>query len=179
MSRVRALTRSVSAASLYRQFKNSYSAFEASKWYLAVFEGSPCEGMYSWCSDCNVAYPEISRFATSRPGNAKFLQFKVGTKEQWESKITMNPFRLRHPNISDLPTAILFRGKQDVARIVAPNEGDLRYLCQRAEIYETQIRSRAWHPPSVFRKIDSIGLSKPSGKPPSQAEHDHHGVNDK
>jgi hypothetical protein len=111
-----------------------------------VFEGSPCEDADSWCPDCVSAYGDLKGFSESYKGSVKLIRFKVGTKDEWEGKRELNPFRGKFPFLSDLPTAILFRGKLDVARIIAPRKQDLFYLCERAEIYEDQIRTNSWHP---------------------------------
>jgi hypothetical protein len=50
--------------------------------------------------------------------------------------------------LSDLPTAILFFGRIDVIRIIAPQEEDLKAMIARISIYEKQIRNGDWHPPA-------------------------------
>ena len=117
-------------------------------WTLALFEGSPRARAYSWCPDCVAASEDVRSFLTTYKGRVKLVQFKVGSKEEWEGRNHRpNPFKERFPHLSDLPTAILFRGKLDVARVAIPKKHDLAYLCGRAEIYDEQVRDGAWHPP--------------------------------
>ncbi len=142
---------SVPASSLYKDFNDSLSRFETGRWAIAIFEGSPCEGQYSWCPDCNFAYDDMRRFAARYKGPVKMFHFKVGLKEEWESMENHNPFRAKFPFLSDLPTAILFYGMTDVARVIAVREQDLEFLSERSRIYEKQIESGKWKPPTLVR----------------------------
>jgi hypothetical protein len=135
---------------LYKRFETVMTKQKAGAWILALFEGSPQDSAYSWCPDCVAASEDVRSFLASYKGHVRFVQFKVGSKEEWEGRDKPNPFRERFPHVSDLPTAILFRGKLDVARISIPQKHDLAYLCERAEAYDGQIREGAWHPPRGF-----------------------------
>ncbi len=137
----------LTASDLYTQFKNAHSNFESGVWRVVVFEGSPEEGLYSWCPDCNVALPHIQKFE-GKHKDVKLLRFKVGSRLEWESKDHLDPFRENFPFISDVPTAILFRGKVDVFRLIAPDEADLAHMRERIEKYDRQIANGSWHPPS-------------------------------
>jgi hypothetical protein len=141
----------LTSADLYAQFKDSIEHFENGSWRIAIFEGSPEEGLYSWCPDCVVALPHIQSFERFAP-KAKLMRFKVGSKDEWEASSGNNPFRFNFPYVSDVPTAILFMGKLDVYRVTAPREQDLRAMFERTKIYEDQIRSGDWHPPLRHKK---------------------------
>jgi hypothetical protein len=137
-----------SAKQLHTTFSEALLNFENRTWVLAVFEGSPTDKTYSWCPDCIPAADELRNFSASYQGAVKLLQFKVGTKEEWEgNNQVFNPFRVKFPFLSDLPTAVLFRGRLDVARIIAPRTQDLLYLCERTRTYEEQVKNNSWHPP--------------------------------
>ena len=148
----------LSAGDLYKQFQKSLTSFKERKWNLAIFEGSPVEGLYSWCPDCIVASAYIRRFEEYQH-QIQLLKFKVGTRNEWESKTRLNPFRINFPFLSDVPTAILFMGKLDVCRIIAPREEDLEFMCARAKIFQEQISSEDWHPPLKFMRV---ALRKPT-----------------
>ncbi len=109
----------------------------------------PTENSYSWCSDCVYAQEGVKKFKSSYGGPVKFLQFKVGSKEEWTSQD--NPFKMKFPCLTDLPTAVLFRGQVDCMRVIAVQQKDLLYLCERSQEYENQIRSSAWAPPKIKR----------------------------
>ncbi|MGI0079169.1 MAG: thioredoxin domain-containing protein [Nitrososphaerales archaeon] len=135
----------LSQSDLYRVFKEKLSKFEEREWNLVLFEGSPTDNSYSWCPDCVFALDHIRKFKASYGGPVSFLQFKVGSRGEWESG--RNPFKRDFPFLSDLPTAVLLRGKIDAARVIAPEQGDLLYLCERTVAYERQIKMGAWNPP--------------------------------
>jgi hypothetical protein len=142
----------LTADDLFQQFQDSLSSFAPNTWYLAIFEGSPAEGLYSWCPDCVVASTHISHFEEEfKRSNVKLLKFKVGSKEEWESKSAQkNPFKQNFPYLSDVPTVILFLSRLDVCRVIAPQESDLNYLCKRIDAYVEQIESGQWHVPLRF-----------------------------
>jgi hypothetical protein len=141
------LPRKISALQLYKQFEDTTeTGFSGRAWTIAIFEGSPSEGLYSWCPDCIVASAHIERFEKYQ-SDMNLLKFKVGTRKEWESKQVLNPFKTKYPYLSDVPTAILFLNKLDVFRVVAPREKDLTLMCERTKIYEEQISSNEWHPP--------------------------------
>ena len=142
----------LTADDLYKQFRKSLTSFEEEGWNLAIFEGSPAEGLYSWCPDCIVASAHFKHFEEYQD-QIRLLKFKVGTRKEWESKTRLNPFRTNFPYLSDVPTAILFRGKLDTCRIIAPREADLEFMSARVKAYEEQIHSGDWHPPLKFRRI--------------------------
>jgi uncharacterized protein DUF953 len=136
------------AEQLYRKFESVIKGQRRGSWVLGVFEGSPRSGAYSWCSDCVAASNAVASFFAEYKGEVKLIQFKVGTREEWEGKEhRANPFRANSPFLSDLPTAVLFYGRLDVARVIAPRKDDLLHLCRRASIYEKQIENGSWHPP--------------------------------
>lgn len=116
-------------------------------WTLAIFEGSPTEDAYSWCSDCVAASGDLRIFLSEYRGQVKVIQFKVGSKKEWERRDAPSPFKAKFPHLVDLPTAILFHGRLDVARTIAPRKDDLLYLSQRADVLETQIKDGSWNPP--------------------------------
>jgi hypothetical protein len=134
---------------IYNAFLEQLSGFKEDQWYLVLFEGSPTENSYSWCSDCVFSQEDVKKFKSSYGGPVKFLQFKVGSREEWTSPD--NPFKLRFPCLTDLPTAVLFRGQVDAMRVIAVRQKDLLYLCERSLEYESQIRSGAWSPPKIKR----------------------------
>lgn len=142
----------LAAVDLYNQFRKTLASFQEESWRLAVFEGSPAEGLYSWCPDCIVASTHIRHFEQFQ-NKIQLLKFKVGTRKEWESQTRLSPFRRNFPFLSDVPTAILFRGKLDTCRIIAPRETDLEFLCKRAEIFQEQIQSGDWRPPLKFRRV--------------------------
>ena len=116
---------------LYENFVNKLSSFPEDSWYLAIFEGSPTAYSYSWCSDCVFAVDEVKKFKASYGGPVKFLQFKVGSNAEWDD-VAENPFKTSFPYLTDLPTAILFRGQIDTMRVIAVEQKDLLYLCERS-----------------------------------------------
>jgi Eukaryotic protein of unknown function (DUF953) len=142
------ISKTPSTEDLYAKFLKALANNRPGEWVLAVFEGSPSEGVYSWCSDCVAASRDLSSFLREYTGDVKVSQFKVGTKDEWEDNVVSpSPFRVKFPFLSDLPTAILFNGKLDVARFIAPRKEDLQYLSNRATIYENQEASGSWNPP--------------------------------
>jgi len=142
------VSKALSAENLYTKFLKALANNKPGDWILAVFEGSPSEGLYSWCSDCVAASRDLSSFLREYTGDVKVSQFKVGTKDEWEDNaVGPSPFRVKFPFLSDLPTAILFNGKLDVARFIAPRKEDLLYLTNRATAYENQKASGSWNPP--------------------------------
>jgi len=142
------ISRTPSHEDLYARFLEALADNKPGDWILAVFEGSPSEGVYSWCSDCVAASRDLSSFLAEYTGDVKVSQFKVGTKDEWEDNaIGSSPFKVKFPFLSDLPTAILFNGKLDVARFIAPRKEDLLYLSNRATTYENQKASGSWNPP--------------------------------
>jgi len=136
---------------LYDEFLDQLSRFEDSEWHLILFEGSPTENSYSWCTDCIFALDGVKEFQASYGGPVKFLQFKVGSKEEWS--LLDNPFKSQFPYLTDLPTAMLFRGQIDTMRAIAVEQKDLLYLCERSQEYENQIKSGAWSPPKI-KKVE-------------------------
>ena len=145
------MEKKLSASDLHSQFENEIQSFEQKSWHIAIFEGSPSGNLYSWCPDCVVASTHVSNFEKYQD-KVKLLKFKVGARREWESKTKLNPFKDKFPHLSDVPTAILFMGKLEVLRVVAPQESDLRYMCERVELYKRQIKEGKWHPPLRFRK---------------------------
>ena len=141
----------LTALELHNQFKEIVSNFKPSSWHLAIFEGSPIEGLYSWCPDCVVASTHVANFEKYQE-KVQLLKFKVGSKREWESKTKLNPFKAKFPFLSDIPTAILFMGRLDVFRVIAPQETDLRIMCERIDAYNRQIETAQWHPPIRLRK---------------------------
>jgi len=142
------ISKTPSAEDLYAKFLETLANNKPGEWILAVFEGSPSEGAYSWCSDCVAASRDLNSFLGEYTGDVKVSQFKVGTKDEWEDNVVSpSPFRVKFPFLSDLPTAILFNGKLDVARFIAPCKEDLLYLSNRTTIYENQKASGSWNPP--------------------------------
>jgi hypothetical protein len=136
------------AEQLHGEFRKALLNFKKGSWVLAVFEGSPTYDAYSWCPDCIPAANEMRSFSASYSGPVKLIQFKVGTKEEWEGEDQdPNPFRAKFPFVTDLPTVILFYGNVDVGRISAPRRQDLLYLCERTIAYEEQMKNHSWHPP--------------------------------
>ncbi len=137
-----------SADQLYRKFESAVLNKRDGAWTLAVFEGSPQNGEYSWCPDCVAVREDLMSFIAGYKGGVKVHQFKVGLKEEWEEGSQGgNPFKTKRPFLSDLPTAVLFYGGLDVARVSIPRMQDLQFLCQRAEAYVEQINDKAWSPP--------------------------------
>jgi hypothetical protein len=142
------MSKTFSSDELYAKFLKALSTNEPEAWMLAVFEGSPAGDAYSWCSDCVAARGDLRSFLEEYTGDVKVFQFKVGTKAEWEGKAPdRSPFKAKFPFLSDLPTAVLFKGKLDVARLIAPRKEDLLYLSRRATTYESQIASDSWNPP--------------------------------
>ncbi len=133
---------------LYDSFLDQLSKFRDDEWHLVLFEGSPTENSYSWCADCVFAQDGVKKFKSTYDGPVYFLQFKVGSREEWSSD---SPFKIRFPYLTDLPTAVLFRGQIDAMRVIAVEQKDLLYLCERSQEYEQQIRSGAWSPPKIRR----------------------------
>lgn len=134
---------------IYENFLKQVSGFKDDEWHLILFEGSPTENSYSWCSDCVNAQEGVRKFKSSYGGPVKFLQFKAGSREEWTSPD--NPFKVKFPCLTDLPTAMLFRGQVDTMRVIAVEQKDLLYLCERSLEYENQISSGAWRPPKIKR----------------------------
>ena len=133
---------------LYQKFESAIADQGPGSWRLAVFEGSPEGGAYSWCSDCVAASKDLRAFVADYQGRVKVVQFKVGAREEWEGRgHHVSPFKAGFPHLSDLPTAILFYGGLEVARILAPRKDDYLYLTRRVEIYDEQIRNGSWVPP--------------------------------
>ena len=138
----------VTTQDLYLKFEDATKNRGGEEWALAVFEGSPSGSTYSWCSDCVAASGDLRSFLADYKGRVRTAKFKVGTQEEWEGRDgPSNPFRVRFPFLSDLPTAVLFYGRIDVARIVAPRKNDLLYLSDRAVIFDEQKRDGSWKPP--------------------------------
>jgi len=133
---------------LYNSFLDQLSKFQDNEWHLVLFEGSPTEDSYSWCTDCIYALEGVKKFKSTYGGPVQFLQFKVGSKEEWS---TDSPFKVGFPNLTDLPTAVLFRGQIDTMRVIGVQQKDLLYLCERSLEYERQIQSGAWVPPKIRR----------------------------
>lgn len=135
------------AAELYKKFEDAILMGDGA-WVLGVFEGSPTATAYSWCDDCVAASSDLREFLGEHKGRVKVMQFKVGTKMEWEGPDGgHNPFRSKFPFLSDLPTAALFRGRIDTARIIQPKKADLVYLSNRADVFETQVKDGSWKPP--------------------------------
>jgi uncharacterized protein DUF953 len=133
---------------LYSKFQQTIVRDSGDGWVLAVFEGSPEGDTYSWCTDCVAASGGVRSFLEEYKGPVKVVQFKVGTKDEWEGRAGgPSPFKAGFPHLSDLPTAVLFHGKLDVARMIAPRKDDLSYLSERALLYESQIKDSSWSPP--------------------------------
>jgi len=145
------LTELVTSEELYRKFESVIVLGKSDAWTLAVFEGSPSGNQYSWCSDCVAASEDLRAFLKEYHGPVKVFQFKVGSENEWEGENGHeDPFKGRFPYLSDLPTAVLFHGRQDVARTIAPRKADLIYLSQRAEVLEGMIEEGTWKPPARF-----------------------------
>lgn len=137
-----------SHSELYAKFERSVKETPDARWVLAVFEGSPAGSEYSWCNDCVAAKGDLRSFLSEYRGRVKVVQFKVGTKDEWEGRSDgPSPFKANFPHLADLPSAVLFHGRLDVARVIAPRKDDLDYLSKRAEAYERQIKEGSWHPP--------------------------------
>jgi Eukaryotic protein of unknown function (DUF953) len=135
---------------LYAKFEDSVARVGKGDWVLAIFEGSPEGDSYSWCNDCVSARGDVREFLEEYGGPVKVVQFKVGTKAEWEGRDSEeSPFKARFPHLSDLPTAVLFRGGLDVARLIAPRKDDLVFLSERAKTFEGQIKNLSWHPPNL------------------------------
>ena len=134
---------------IYDEFLDQLSRFKENEWHLILFEGSPTENTYSWCPDCVFAQEDVKKFKSTYGGPVNFLQFKVGSREEWTSP--ENPFKLKFPNLTDLPSAVLFRGQVDTMRAIAVKQKDLLYMCERSLEYENQIRAGAWSPPKIKR----------------------------
>ena len=142
-----ALVESVTTRNLYVKFKDATNKRGGEEWVLAVFEGPPSGDAYSWCSDCVAASGDLRSFLSDYKGRVRTVQFKVGTQDEWEGPDgASNPFKRRFPFLSDLPTAILFHGWIDVARIIAPRKKDLLYLSERADIFDEQLKDGSWKP---------------------------------
>ena len=139
---------SVTTQDLYLKFEDATKKRGREEWALALFEGSSSGMTYSWCSDCVAASGDLRSFLADYKGRVRTVQFKVGTQEEWEGPDgPSNPFKVRFPFLSDLPTAMLFHGRIDVARIVAPRKNDLLYLSERADIFDEQKKDGSWKPP--------------------------------
>src|ERR1700752_3991107 len=93
---------------LYDLFLDQLSSFRDDRWHLVLFEGSPTNDAYSWCPDCVFALDDVKKFKASYGGPVEFLQFKVGSREEWDN-VGANPFKTSFPYLTDLPTAMLFR----------------------------------------------------------------------
>ena len=133
---------------LYSKFEKTIVRGDGSSWVLAIFEGSPQGDSYSWCTDCVAASGDVRRFLEEYRGPVKVVQFKVGTKKEWEGQDGgPSPFKAGFPHLSDLPSAVLFHGRVDVARMIAPRKEDLAFLSGRALVYEGQIQDSSWNPP--------------------------------
>jgi len=140
---------------LYNIFLDKLSSFHDDEWHLVMFEGSPADNSYSWCPDCIYALPHVKKFKAAYGGPVEFLQFKVGSREEWENE-KANPFKISFPYLTDLPTAILFRGHIDTMRVIAVEQDDLLYLCERSLEYEKQIVSGAWSPPKKHVILEKV-----------------------
>jgi hypothetical protein len=140
---------------LYDLFLDKLSSFRDDQWHVVLFEGSPTNNAYSWCPDCVFALDDVKNFKASYGGPVEFLQFKVGSREEWDNE-KANPFKTGFPNLTDLPTAMLFRGQIDAMRVIAVTQNDLLYLCERSLVYETQIQSGAWSPPKRKVILDKV-----------------------
>src|SRR2546422_11382847 len=81
------ISKTPSAENLYAKFLQALANSKSSDWILAVFEGSPSEGMYSWCSDCVAASRDLSSFLEEYTGDVKVDQFKVRTKNECEDNV--------------------------------------------------------------------------------------------
>jgi len=147
--------RELTQRQLYEIFVNKLTSFRDDSWHLVLFEGSPTANSYSWCPDCVFALDDVKKFKASYGGPVEFLQFKVGSKEEWDN-IEINSFKKNFPYLTDLPTAILFRGQIDAMRVIAVEQKDLLYLCERSLEYEKQIQSGAWSPPKKKLVIQTI-----------------------
>jgi Eukaryotic protein of unknown function (DUF953) len=133
---------------LYSKFEQTIVRGDGDDWVLAIFEGSPEGDAYSWCADCVAASGDVRRFLEEYKGPVKVIQFKVGRKDEWEGRDGgPSPFKAGFPHLSDLPSAVLFHGRLDVARMIAPRKDDLVYLSKRAVAYEEQIKDASWSPP--------------------------------
>ena len=144
------ITESVTQDELYAKFENNIRQLRDGNWVLAVFEGSPTAEGYSWCSDCVAASEGLRTFMSEYHGLVKVVSFKVGSKNEWKGASGgSSPFKAKFPHLVDLPTAILFHGRLDVARTIAPRKDDLRYLSGRAEALEAQIKDGSWNPPRL------------------------------
>jgi hypothetical protein len=138
-----------SGNSIYNTFLDQLSRFKENEWNLVLFEGSPTENAYSWCSDCIFAQEGVRKFKSNYGGPVRFSQFKVGSRDEWG--LPDNPFKQKFPCLTDLPTAVLFRGQIDTMRVMAVEQKDLLYLCERSQEYESQIKSGAWSPTKLKR----------------------------
>ena len=139
---------SITQERLYAKFEDAVRQTMDGNWVLAIFEGSPSGEEYSWCSDCVAASEDLRSFMAESRGFVKVIQFKVGSKKEWEgTSDSPSPFKIKFPHLVDLPTAILFHGKLDVARTIAPRKDDLLYLSKRADALEAQIKDGSWNPP--------------------------------
>ncbi|HEV2225709.1 MAG TPA: thioredoxin domain-containing protein [Nitrososphaerales archaeon] len=144
------IAESITQEELYAKFEDSVRQQRDGKWVLAVFEGSPTGEAYSWCSDCVAASEDLRSFMSEYRGFVKLIIFKVGSKKEWKGASNgPSPFKVKFPHLVDLPTAILFHGKLDVARTIAPRKGDLLYLSGRAEALEAQVKDGSWNPPGL------------------------------
>jgi uncharacterized protein DUF953 len=142
------LMQTATAPELYRKFVDVVITKGGESWILGVFEGSPTGTAYSWCSDCVAASGDLRSFLADYRGPVKVVQFKVGTKDEWEGpEGPHNPFKSKFPFLSDLPTAVLFRGRIDAARLAQPRKDDLAFLVGRVSVYEKQIEDGSWRPP--------------------------------
>src|SRR5438094_10293906 len=101
------ISKTPSAENLYAKFLKALANNKSGDGILAVFEGSPSEGMYSWCSDCVAASRDLSSFLEEYTGEVQVSQFKGGTKNEWEDNVVgQSPFRVKFTVLSDCPTAI-------------------------------------------------------------------------
>src|SRR5579872_3956209 len=85
---------------LYNIFLDKLASFCDDEWHLILFEGSPTDNSYSWCPDCVFALPHIKKFKAAYGGPVEFLQFNVGSREEWEN-LKSNPFKISFPNLTD------------------------------------------------------------------------------
>jgi hypothetical protein len=141
------MNETITAQDLYLKFEEATRKWGGEQWVLAVFEGSPSATASSWCSDCVAAGDDLRSFLAGYKGRVRTVQFKVGTEQEWNGRDGSNPFKVRFPFLSDLPTAVLFYGRLDVARVVALTKNDLSYLSDRADVFEQQKQDGSWKPP--------------------------------
>jgi hypothetical protein len=143
----------LNASILHTMFLDEYDKFEPKSWRVIIFEGSPENGLYSWCPDCIVARQYISDFEKRNRKNhhnaIKIQKFHVGSRSEWESRRQINPFKKESPYLVDLPSVILYYGNIEVIRLIAPCPEDFQWITKRIKFYDKQIRDDVWHPPKI------------------------------